>query len=232
MMQTGEAMKILLVEDEAKLARFLKKGLEEEGYAVDHAADGEAAEVLWDSPAHDLVILDLRLPKKDGLTLLKERRRAGNRTPVLILSAKGSVGEKIEGLDSGSDDYLAKPFDLGELLARVRSLVRRGAASGTAEITVADLSIDPVSRKVMRAGRRITLTPKEYSLLVFLARNAGRTMSRAMIIDHVWDTQSDAISNVIDVCVNHLREKIDGGAEVKLIRTVRGVGYVVSDREE
>jgi heavy metal response regulator len=222
-------MKILVVEDEKKVAGFIKRGLEEDGYQVMVTHDG--ADGLKQALEGDfsLVILDVMLPKKDGLTIVKELREAGKRIPVLILTAKASTEDVVSGLDAGSDDYLTKPFAFSELTARVRALLRREGADRGAEITFADLRLDPVSHKVWRGKTEIELTAKEYGLLEYLMRNTNTVLSRAMIADHVWDYAFDSFTNIIDVYVNYLRKKVDKDFPVKLIHTVRGQGYVMRE---
>jgi heavy metal response regulator len=220
-------VRILVVEDEKKVAGFVRKGLEEEGYAVDVAADGEQALFLAETSDYDLIILDWMIPKKDGLAVLKQLRTSGLTTPVILLTARDAVKDKVQGLNSGADDYLAKPFDFAELLARVRALFRRGKSDASTVLEVGDLHMDLLSRKVTRAGVVIDLTAKEYSLLEYFLRNAGKVLTRTMIAEHVWDVHFDSDSNVIDVYVNYLRNKIDRSFEPKLLQTVRGVGYVL-----
>jgi heavy metal response regulator len=220
-------VRILVVEDEKKVAGFVRKGLEEEGYAVDVAADGEQALFLAETSDYDLIILDWMIPKKDGLAVLKQLRTSGLTTPVILLTARDAVKDKVQGLNSGADDYLAKPFDFAELLARVRALFRRGKSDASTVLEVGDLRMDLLSRKVTRAGVVIDLTAKEYSLLEYFMRNAGKVLTRTMIAEHVWDVHFDSDSNVIDVYVNYLRNKIDRSFEAKLLQTVRGVGYVL-----
>jgi two-component system copper resistance phosphate regulon response regulator CusR len=225
---------MLLVEDEEKVARFVRRGLEAERYAVDVAADGRRAVELATTYQYDLVILDLMLPGLSGTEALRRIRAHDAHVPVLVLTARDALGDKVEHFDLGADDYLTKPFAFAELLARVRALLRRGAAqvSGRAStLRVADLELDRLSQQVRRAGRRIELTGKEYALLEYLMSNAGRVLSRTMIIEHVWDQSFDGATNIVDVYVRHLRNKIDEGRERKLIRTVRGVGYAISDGE-
>jgi heavy metal response regulator len=222
-------MHILVVEDETKVARFIKRGLEAAHYSVDVERDGEAGlERLLDGD-YDLVILDVMLPKLDGLGVMKEIRQQKMKTPILLLTARVTVADKVMGLDLGADDYLTKPFAFEELLARVRALLRRGSTSGPAILTIADLRLEPVTRVVTRGGRRIDLTPKEFALLEFLLRRRDHILSRAVIAQHVWGVDYDTFTNVIDVYVNYLRKKIDGESEVKLIHTVRGVGYVLKE---
>ena len=223
-------MRILVVEDEKKVASFIKRGLEEEKYEVVTANDGEEGLKLALEKGFDLIVLDWMLPKKDGLSVLKELRERKNVTPVLMLTAKDSVEDIVAGLDSGSDDYLTKPFAFAELTARVRALVRRSEQDRGAEIRFSDLRLDPVSHKVWRNDKEIDLTEKEYGLLEYFMRNQDQVVTRTMIAEHVWDYSFDTFTNIIDVYVNYLRKKVDRSAEKKLIHTVRGVGYVL--REE
>jgi heavy metal response regulator len=225
-------MRILLVEDDKKVASFIRKGLEEEGYAVDVAADGEAGLFMGLDRLHDLIILDVMLPKKPGFQVLRELRQAKVATPVLMLTARDTVEDKVQGLDAGADDYLTKPFVFAELLARVRALLRRGAEARSPRLQVADLVLDPATRSVTRSGQSITLTNREFALLEYLMRNAGRVLTRTAITEHVWDYDFDSGTNVIDVYVNYLRKKIDAGHEPKLLHTVRGVGYVLRESHE
>ncbi|GAB4271894.1 heavy metal response regulator transcription factor [Deferrisoma sp.] len=223
-------MRILVVEDEAKVASFIRKGLEEERYAVDVAADGEEGLELAELNPYDLIVLDLMLPGLDGFRFIQKLRGQGIATPILVLTARDSVSDKVKGLDLGADDYLTKPFAFAELLARIRALLRRGTPQTSPVLQVADLTLDPAARRVTRAGRSIELTAKEFALLEYFLRNAGRVLTRTMILEHVWDQSFDSYTNVVDVYVNYLRKKVDQGFEPKLIHTVRGVGYVL--REE
>jgi heavy metal response regulator len=220
-------MRILVVEDEQKVASFIKRGLEEEGYAVDVAADGEEGLAIALECVHDLIILDIRLPKMDGLRVLKELRQEKVMTPVLLLTVRATIEDKVLGLDAGADDYLTKPFAFQELVARVRALLRRRAAADPAILQVADLTLDPARRTVSRSGERIELSAREFALLDYFMRNPGRVLTRAMIAEHVWDYTFDTTTNIIDVYINYLRKKIDTGREAKLLHTVRGVGYVL-----
>jgi len=220
-------VRILLVEDERKVASFVKKGFEEEGYAVDLAVDGEKAIFLAETNDYDVIILDWMIPRRDGLGVLKHLRGSGVATPVILLTAKDAVSDKVQGLNSGADDYLTKPFEFAELLARVRALFRRGKSDQPTTLEVGDLRMDLLTRKVLRAGASIDLTAKEYSLLEYFMRNAGKVLTRTMIAEHVWDVHFDSDTNVIDVYVNYLRNKIDKPFELKLLQTVRGVGYVL-----
>jgi two-component system, OmpR family, copper resistance phosphate regulon response regulator CusR len=218
-------LRILLVEDEARAARMLAKGLREHTYAVDVAADGEEAVYQAGVNDYDLVILDIMLPQKDGFEVCRELRAQGLTMPVLMLTARDAVRDRITGLDSGADDYLTKPFDFYELLARVRALLRRGQILHADTITIADLEIDTRAQQVIRAGRPIELTSKEYALLEYLARHAGEIVHRAEIGEHVWDIDFDPFSNLIEVYIQRLRRKIDHHHELKLISTLRGTGY-------
>jgi len=220
-------MRLLVVEDEKKVARFVKKGLEEEGYAVDVAPDGEEGLGMALDGVHDLIILDIHLPRMDGLGVLQELRKKKVATPVLLLTVRAAIEDKVLGLDAGADDYLTKPFAFQELLARVRALLRRRADAEAPVLQVADLTLDPARRLVARAGEKIDLTSKEFALLAYFMRNPGRVLTRTMISEHVWDYDFDTMTNVIDVYVNYLRKKIDAGREPKLIHTVRGAGYVL-----
>ncbi|MCH8156746.1 MAG: heavy metal response regulator transcription factor [Nitrospinae bacterium] len=222
-------MRILIVEDEKKVAGFIKKGLEEETYAVDVAYDGEEGLHLGKEGEYDLIILDLMLPKVDGLEILTQLRECGSDVPILLLTAKDAVEDRVTGLNKGADDYLTKPFAFSELLARVRVLLRRGKAEVKTELQIADLSLDLVSHKVNRGDEEIELTGKEYSLLEYFMRNQGKVLTRTMIAEHVWDYNFDTFTNVIDVYVNHLRKKVDKGRSKKLLHTLRGVGYIMKE---
>ncbi|MBI5018294.1 MAG: response regulator transcription factor [Deltaproteobacteria bacterium] len=223
-------MRVLVVEDEEKVASFIRKGLEEEHHAVDVALDGEEGLTMAQFSPYDVVVLDLMLPKLDGYRVLQRLRSEGVETPVLILTARDGVGDKVRGLDLGADDYLTKPFAFEELLARVRALLRRGKPQRSPILKVADLTLDPATRRVSRGGGPIELTAKEFSLLEYMMRHPGQVLTRTMISEHVWDQSFDSYTNVIDVYVNYLRKKVDQGFDLKLIHTVRGVGYVL--REE
>jgi len=220
-------MRFLVVEDEKKVARFIKKGLEEEGYAVDVASDGEEGLGMALDGVHDLIILDIHLPRMDGLGLLHELRKTKMTTPVLLLTVRAAIEDKVLGLDAGADDYLTKPFAFQELLARIRALLRRRIEAEAPVLQVADLTLDPAKRLVARGNEKIDLTPKEFTLLAYFMRNPGRVLTRTMIAEHVWDYDFDTMTNVIDVYVNYLRKKIDAGRESKLIHTVRGAGYML-----
>lgn len=222
-------MRILVVEDEKKVASFIKRGLEEENFSVDMAYDGEEGLYMAESNPYDLILMDLMLPKMDGLSVIKELRGKGNKTPVLCLTAKDTVEDIVSGLDSGSDDYLTKPFAFAELVARVRALLRRGTQDRGAEIRFADLRLDPVAHKVWRSNKELELTAKEYALLEYFMRNPNQILTRTMIAEHVWDYTFDSFTNIIDVYVNYLRKKVDRDYDKKLIHTVRGIGYVMKE---
>jgi heavy metal response regulator len=221
-------MRILLVEDENALADILKKGLEEEGYAVDVARNGQDGLFMTLNEPSDLIVLDIMLPIIDGITILNETRKVGIKTPIIMLTAKDTLTDKINGLDSGADDYLTKPFLFDELLARIRVLLRRGeSATGTSVVQIDDLLIDMTSHAVTRDGKEITLTAKEYSLLEYMALNQNKVLSRTKLTEHIYDENFDLDSNIIDVFINRLRKKMDKGVEKKLIHTIRGAGYVL-----
>ncbi|HLA05654.1 MAG TPA: response regulator transcription factor [Syntrophales bacterium] len=225
-------MRILLVEDDVKIAYFIIKGLRSAGYAVDHAPDGEEGLHLAITQPYDTAIIDIMLPKRDGLSLIKEMRARKVNTPVLILSARGSVDDRVKGLETGGDDYLTKPFAFSELLARVQALIRRaGGISDPTRLSQGDLSVNLLTREVTRGGRNIVLQPLEFSLLEYLMRNAGRIVSKTMIMEHVWDYNFDPQTNVVEARISRLRDKIDRGFEKKLIHTVRGVGYVLKETQ-
>jgi two-component system copper resistance phosphate regulon response regulator CusR len=223
-------MKILIVEDEKKTAAYLRKGLVENGFEVEVADEGEAGFALAQRGDFDLIVLDVMLPGRDGWSILGELREAGCKTPVLFLTARDAVRDRVKGLELGADDYLVKPFAFAELLARVRSVLRRSPARPADTFHVADLELDLVLRKATRAGRRLDLTPKEFSLLALLAQRRGEALSRALLAEQVWDMSSYQDTNVVDVHVRRLRAKVDDPFEHKLIRTVRGVGYVLDDQ--
>ncbi len=225
-------MRLLLVEDNKPLSRALRQGLEEEGFAVDVALDGEEAHHKATSTSYDVIILDLMLPKVDGLTLLKRWRDAGMQTHILVLTAKDALNDKVQGLDLGADDYLTKPFELAELLARVRALIRRGHHMKDPVIRLYDLVIDTSSRTVKRAGQLISLTPREYGLLEFLAFHRGKVVTRTMIWEHLYDEHDESTSNVIDVYIRYLRNKIDKGFDPPLILTRWGEGYMLRGEED
>jgi DNA-binding response OmpR family regulator len=225
-------MRLLLVEDELDIQDFLKRSLEEAGYQVDAASDGKTAECLASEGAYDLLIVDLGLPDQDGITLILRLRQIGVRAPVLILSARRSVDDRVRGLEQGGDDYLTKPFALAELLARLRNLLKRNSAPGseTTRLRVLDLELDLLRREATRGGQLLQLTPQEFILLEYLCRNAGRVVTRSMILDQVWGMRIQPDTNVVDVHIYRLRGKVDSEGHQPLIRTLRGVGYVLKDR--
>lgn len=225
-------MRILVVEDDVKIASFIIKGLKAAGYAVDHAIDGETGLDRALTEPYDTAIIDIMLPKRDGLSLIETMRKEKVRTPVIILSARGSIDDRVKGLQIGSDDYLTKPFAFSELLARVQALIRR--ASGVSEptrLTAGDLSINLLTREVSRGGKKIDLQPIEFSLLEYLMRSAGRVVSKTMIMEHVWNYNFDPRTNVVEARICRLRDKIDRDFERKLIHTLRGVGYVLKETD-
>jgi two-component system, OmpR family, response regulator len=225
-------MRVLIVEDEPTIADFVEKGLSEAGFAVDTAADGERGLELARQGAYDVAIIDVMLPKLDGLSLIDRMRARGVRTPVLILSARRTVDDRVRGLQAGGDDYLTKPFAFAELIARVQALIRRSTgATEPTRLTAGDLSIDLLTRRTERAGTTLDLRPREFALLEYLMRNQGRVISKTMILSHVWGYNFNPGTNVVDVLVSRLREKIDKGFETKLLHTVRGVGYVLEPRD-
>jgi two-component system copper resistance phosphate regulon response regulator CusR len=221
-------VRILLVEDEARVAGFIARGLREQAYAVDRAMDGEEAVYLASVNEYDLIVLDVMLPKKDGYAVCRELRASGLRAPILMLTARDAVDDRVAGLDAGADDYLVKPFDFKELLARMRALLRRSGPPRPAVARVADLTLDTASHAVERGGRRVNLTAKEYALLEFLMLHEGRVVGREQIAQHVWDDAFDPLSNVIDVYVKRLRAKVDAGFRPRLIHTRRGEGYILT----
>lgn len=223
-------MRILLVEDERKIAQFIAKGLQEEGYAVDHAINAEAALSMTQAYEYDLIISDILMPGMNGLELVKKLRDSQVQCPIIMLSAKNQVDDKIIGLDSGADDYLSKPFAFNELLARVRALLRRNSAFQE-KLSIADLIMEPAKHTVSRAGKNIELTPKEYALLEFLLRNKNRVLTRTSIIEHVWDMHFDSDTNLVDVFMTYLRKKIEIGFPSRLIHSVRGVGYIMKEMD-
>src|SRR6202162_621680 len=218
-------MRILLVEDEEKVARFIRVGLKAEGFAIDSARDGRTGLQLALVNPYDLLIVDLMLPELSGTDLIRELRKKNSHVPVVVLTARDAIADKIANFESGADDYLTKPFSFAELLVRIKALLRRGPVSRSTVVRVGDLELDRLSQQVKRAGKRIDLTSKEYSLLEYLMSNAGRVLARTMIIEHVWDQSFDGVNNIVDVYVRHLRSKVDDPYDQKLIRTVRGVGY-------
>ena len=220
-------MRILIVEDEKSLADIIKKGLEEEGYAVDVVYNGEEGLFVAENEPSDLVILDIMLPVIDGMTILKKIRKAGIKTPVLMLTAKDTIMDRVSGLDSGADDYLTKPFAFEELLARMRALLRRNTEVKTSVIMIGDLTIDIVTHEVKREGKDILLSAREYALLEYMAINRNKVLSRTALTEHLYDQDFDLDSNVIDVFINRIRNKIDRGYDTKLIHTMRGTGYIL-----
>ena len=223
-------MKVLVVEDEKKVARFIKRGLEQEGYAVDIAQDGAEGEQYIGIDNYDIIVLDIMLPKKSGLDVLKDLKQRNVKSRILLLTARDSVEDRVTGLNLGADDYLTKPFAFEELLARIRALTRRDAY-GPALLKFADLSLDPITRKAKRGDIEVELTLKEYALLEYLLRNPNRVLSRTLIAEHVWSQSFDTETNVVDVYINHLRNKLDTDPSKRLIHTVRGVGYVLKQGE-
>jgi len=221
-----DTARVLVVEDEKRIADFLGRGLESAGYSVSIVHDGTSALEVLHALAHDLVVLDLNLPDMDGLKVLEKIRNRKLSPPVLILSARSNVDDRVQGLESGADDYISKPFAVVEFLARVKALLRRGAPLQD-RLQVGDLTLDCIRRKVARAGENIDLAPKEFSILEYLMRNRGRPLSRTMIVEHVWDMDYDGLTNIVDVYIRHLRSKIDDRYPVRLIHTVRGIGYLI-----
>jgi len=222
-------MRILIVEDEKKLASFIRRGLKERNYAVDIAYDGDEGLFLAESNPYDVIILDVMLPLKDGFSICRQLRKEKIEAPILMLTARDEVEDKINGLDAGADDYLTKPFAFGELLARVRALVRRKHGVKTTKLKVADLELDQLTHKVTRSGKPIDLTSTEYALLEYLMFNVNQVVTRTMISEHVWNDDFDSFSNVINVYINYLRQKIDSNFEKKLLHSVRGTGYILKD---
>jgi DNA-binding response OmpR family regulator len=222
-------MRVLVVEDEKKAASFIRKALQEESFAVDVCYNGDEALAAPSATPYDVIVLDIMLPGRDGLSVLRQWRKRNDTTPVLLLSARGEVNERVEGLDAGADDYLPKPFALVELVARVRALTRRGAENKSTVLRVADLSLDTVTHRAQRGAVEIELTAREYRLLEFLMSSAGRLCGRMMIIEKVWDYDFDPGTNLVDVYIKRLREKIDADFEPKLLHTVRGTGYVLKE---
>ena len=222
-------MRLLLIEDEKKVSDFVARGLRAERYAVDIAHEGDTGWQMASSVEYDLIILDLMLPGVPGTEILRRLRRNGKNAAVLVLTARDATRDKVENFEAGADDYLTKPFAFAELLVRVKALLRRPPSSRSHVLRVADLEIDRLSQQVRRVGKLVELTPKEYALLEYLAAHAGRVLSRTMIIEHVWDESFEGLTNIVDVYVRHLREKVDDPCEIKLIRTVRGVGYCLTE---
>jgi two-component system copper resistance phosphate regulon response regulator CusR len=223
-------MRILIVEDEKKAAAYLHKGLTEQGFIVDVSIDGEEGLLLATTVEYDLIILDVMVPLRDGWSVLKELRRGGKQTPVLFLTARDSVDDRVKGLELGADDYLVKPFAFVELLARIRSILRRGPARQAEHLGVADLTLDPVRHKAFRNGQRLDLSPKEFALLALFLQRPAEVLSRTLIAEQVWDVHFDSDTNIVDVAVRRLRQKIDDPFPKKLLHTVRGVGYVFEER--
>lgn len=225
------SVRILIVEDEPKVAGFIRTGLLDENITADIAASGAAALEQIGRTTYDLIVLDVMLPDMDGFEVCRRLREAGTTLPILMLSARNLVGDRVRGLDTGADDYLTKPFEYAELSARIRALLRRQQVPSLLPMTVADLSVDPVTRTITRGNRRIELTQKEFALLEYLMRNAGHVVTRPMIAEHVWDFTWDGLTNVIDVFINHVRKKIELPGEARLIHSVRGAGYVIREPE-
>ena len=220
-------MRILVIEDEKKVANFIKKGLEEEHYAVDTTFNNEEKLYMTEVNEYDLIVLDLMIPKIEGLEVLRRIRRKKNNVPILVLTARNTVDDVVKGLDAGCDDYVTKPFAFMEFLARIRALLRREKTDKEPLLTIADLTLSPVTHKVMRQEKEIELTSKEYALLEYFIRNPEKVLTRTMISEHVWDYHFDSMTNVVDVYVNYLRKKIDKDFEPKLIHTIRGIGYMM-----
>lgn len=223
-------MRILIVEDEKKTAAYLHKGLTEQGFIVDVCIDGEEGLLLATTVEYDLIILDVMVPLRDGWSVLKELRRGGKQTPVLFVTARDSIDDRVKGLELGADDYLVKPFAFVELLARIRSILRRGPARQAEHLGVADLTLDPVRHKAFRNGQRLDLSPKEFALLSLFLQRPAEVLSRTLIAEQVWDVHFDSDTNIVDVAVRRLRQKIDDPFPKKLLHTVRGVGYVLEER--
>jgi heavy metal response regulator len=226
-----EQMRILLVEDDSSVSGFIVKGLREERYAVDLATDGEMGLTLAETIPYDVIILDVMLPKVNGFEVCRRLREQRMTTPILLLTARDAIADRVSGLDTGADDYLTKPFAFAELLARLRALLRRGSTQPIPHLNIADLELDPVSHRVWRAGQAIVLTNKEYSLLEYLMRNTGRVLTRTAITEHVWDIHYESVTNIVDVHIKTLRSKMDRDFSPPLIHTVRGVGYVLKIQE-
>lgn len=223
-------MRILIVEDEKKTAAYLQKGLSEHGFVVDSCLDGEEGLLLATTVEYDLIILDVMVPLRDGWSVLRELRQRGQKTPVLYLSARDTLDDRVKGLELGADDYLVKPFAFVELLARIRSVLRRGPVRQTERLQLADLSLDPIRHKAYRGSQALDLTPKEFTLLALFINRPGEVLSRTLIAEQVWDVHFDCDSNIIDVAIRRLRQKIDDSFPQKLLHTVRGMGYVLEQR--
>lgn len=221
-------MRILVVEDEKKIQSFIRKGLTEQGYFVDVSSDGNEGLILAETRPYDAIVLDIMLPGRDGLSILRLLRKKKNKVPVIIITARSDVSERIEGLDLGADDYLVKPFYLEELIARLKSILRRSSGEGLSVVGVKDLKLNLMTREVHRGGTKITLAPREFSVLEFLARTPGRVLTRTQILEHVWEYHFDPDTNLVDVYIRRLRIKIDADFDAKLIQTVRGMGYTLS----
>ncbi len=222
-------MRILLIEDEKKLSENIKKGLLEQGFAVDQAYDGSEGLFLAESESYDLIILDVMLPIKDGIEISTHLRKTGKTIPILMLTARSRTEDKVAGLNAGADDYLSKPFEFSELLARIHALLRRSYRQPTSQIRIADLEVDPLSHTAKRSSKKLMLTPKEFSILELLARNKDQVVTRTQIIEHTWDYQFDSLSNIVDVFIATLRKKIDAGHTHKLLHTIHGVGYKLTE---
>ncbi len=222
-------MRILVIEDEKKVASFIKRGLKEKGYAVDVAVDGNEGLFQAKTNPYDLIVLDIMLPGKDGIFICRQLRKSNINVPVLMLTARDDVEDKVNGLDSGADDYLTKPFQFAEFLARVRALLRRKEGKKITTLKVSDLELDQITHKVMRSGKNIELTATEYALLEYMMLNANHVVTRTMISEHVWNDDFDSFSNIINVYLNYVRKKVDDGFEKKLIHSVRGTGYILKE---
>lgn len=222
-------MRILIIEDEQRLSHTLKKGLAEEGFAIDQAYDGEEGRYLAQTEEYDLILLDVMLPKVDGISICRELRSKNIKTPILMLTAKTTVEDKVAGLDSGADDYMTKPFSFIELRSRIQALLRRSQQEASPVLRIANLVLDPLKHKVERDGKSISLTPKEFAVLEFLMRHKEEIVTRTMVIEHVWDYNFDSLSNIVDVYVAAIRKKVDGGEKIKLVQTLHGIGYKVND---
>lgn len=222
-------MRVLVIEDEMRLATVIKKGLTEDGFAADVAHDGEEGLFLAESETYDAIVLDIMLPKIDGLEVCRQLRHKNIKTPILMLTAKSTVEDKVAGLDSGADDYMTKPFAFMELRSRIHALLRRGASNSSPLLSILDLTVDPMKHTVVRNGEKIVLTPKEFSILEILLRHKDEVVTRTMITEHVWDYNFDGMSNVVDVFVASLRRKIDKKSEIKLLHTIHGIGYKISE---